>query len=47
MRIFSATFSAWSRRTTERPWPTQYGVVGDYVPNGFLKQLAFPFRWKG
>ena len=21
--------------------------VGDYVPNGFLKQLAFPFTWKG
>jgi sterol desaturase/sphingolipid hydroxylase (fatty acid hydroxylase superfamily) len=31
----------------ERPWPDRYGVVGDYVPNGFLKQLAFPFRWKG
>ena len=22
-------------------------MVGDCVPNGFLKQLAFPFRWKG
>lgn len=31
----------------DRKWPDQYGVVGDYVPNGFMKQLAFPFRWKG
>jgi sterol desaturase/sphingolipid hydroxylase (fatty acid hydroxylase superfamily) len=30
----------------DRPWPAQYGVVGDYVPNGFFKQLAFPFVWK-
>ena len=27
----------------DRPWPNRYGVVGDYVPLGFLKQLAFPF----
>jgi len=27
-------------------WPQQYGVQGDYVPNGFLRQLAFPFTWK-
>jgi sterol desaturase/sphingolipid hydroxylase (fatty acid hydroxylase superfamily) len=32
---------------SDREWPAQYGVVGDYVPNGFLKQLAFPFVWKG
>jgi sterol desaturase/sphingolipid hydroxylase (fatty acid hydroxylase superfamily) len=32
---------------SERQWPTQYGVVGDYVPNGFWKQLKFPFVWKG
>ncbi|MEQ1682558.1 MAG: sterol desaturase family protein [Burkholderiaceae bacterium] len=32
---------------SERAWPEHYGVVGDYVPNGFFKQLAFPFRWKG
>jgi sterol desaturase/sphingolipid hydroxylase (fatty acid hydroxylase superfamily) len=31
----------------DRPWPDQYGVLGDYVPNGFFKQLQFPFRWKG
>lgn len=28
-------------------WPERYGVLGDYVPKGFLKQLAFPFTWKG
>jgi sterol desaturase/sphingolipid hydroxylase (fatty acid hydroxylase superfamily) len=30
-----------------RLWPDQYGVLGDYVPNGFVKQLKFPFTWKG
>jgi len=28
-------------------WPEHYGVLGDYVPNGFFKQLKFPFTWKG
>ena len=28
-------------------WPEHYGVQGDYVPNGFFKQLKFPFTWKG
>ena len=32
---------------SDRAWPEHYGVVGDYVPNGFFKQLAFPFVWKG
>ncbi|HJV94600.1 MAG TPA: sterol desaturase family protein [Albitalea sp.] len=32
---------------SERVWPERYGVVGDYVPDGFWKQLQFPFRWKG
>ncbi len=32
---------------SERAWPQHYGVVGDYVPDGFWKQMAFPFRWKG
>ena len=32
---------------SERQWPEHYGVVGDYVPNGFWKQLKFPFVWKG
>lgn len=32
---------------TDKPWPKNYGVLGDYVPNGFFKQLKFPFTWKG
>ncbi|NRF70447.1 sterol desaturase family protein [Aquincola sp. S2] len=32
---------------SDREWPEQYGVVGDYVPNGFWQQLKFPFVWKG
>lgn len=32
---------------SERDWPQRYGVQGDYVPDGFFRQLAFPFRWKG
>jgi len=32
---------------SDREWPERYGVVGDYVPDGFLKQAAFPFVWKG
>jgi sterol desaturase/sphingolipid hydroxylase (fatty acid hydroxylase superfamily) len=30
-----------------RLWPEAYGVRGDYVPNGFMRQLQFPFVWKG
>jgi sterol desaturase/sphingolipid hydroxylase (fatty acid hydroxylase superfamily) len=32
---------------SDREWPAHYGVVGDYVPNGFWKQVKFPFTWKG
>ncbi len=32
---------------TDKVWPKDYGVLGDYVPNGFFKQLKFPFTWKG
>lgn len=32
---------------SDRVWPDRYGVVGDYVPNGFWKQVKFPFVWKG
>jgi sterol desaturase/sphingolipid hydroxylase (fatty acid hydroxylase superfamily) len=32
---------------SDRPWPAHYGVLGDYVPNGFWKQVKFPFTWKG
>ena len=28
-------------------WPKKYGVLGDYVPNGFVTQFKFPFTWKG
>ena len=29
---------------TTREFPKEYGVVGDYMPEGYLKQQAFPFR---
>ncbi|MEG0921410.1 MAG: sterol desaturase family protein [Comamonas sp.] len=32
---------------SDKVWPKDYGVLGDYVPNGFFKQLKFPFTWKG
>lgn len=28
-------------------WPKGYGVVGDYVPDGIVKQQLFPFTWDG
>ncbi|CAM4329227.1 C-5 sterol desaturase [Bordetella tumbae] len=28
---------------SDKLWPKDYGVLGDYVPNGFFKQLKFPF----
>ena len=31
---------------SDRKWPEHYGVQGDYVPNGFFKQMVFPFVWK-
>ncbi len=30
----------------DRPFPAQYGVVGDYMPDGFINQQMFPFRAK-
>ena len=32
---------------SDRAWPERYGVVGDYVPEGFWAQAKFPFTWKG
>ena len=32
---------------SDKVWPKSYGVLGDYVPDGFLQQLKFPFTWKG
>lgn len=29
-----------------REWPARYGVVGDYVPDGFWRQFLFPFTWR-
>ncbi len=29
---------------TRRHFPETYGVVGDYVPDGFIRQQAFPFK---
>jgi sterol desaturase/sphingolipid hydroxylase (fatty acid hydroxylase superfamily) len=31
----------------DREWPERYGVKGDYMPNGFGRQQAFPFTWDG
>lgn len=32
---------------SDKAWPEHYGVKGDYVPNGFWRQLTFPFTWRG
>ena len=32
---------------SDRRFPEKYGVLGDYMPEGFLKQQMFPFTWKG
>ncbi len=29
---------------SKRRFPDRYGVVGDYMPDGFIKQQMFPFR---
>jgi len=29
-----------------KPFPERYGVVGDYMPDGFVNQQMFPFRAK-
>lgn len=31
---------------TDRPFPEKYGVLGDYMPSGFVKQQLFPFTWR-
>ena len=31
---------------SDRPFPEKYGVLGDYMPAGFLKQQLFPFTWR-
>ena len=32
---------------SDQRFPEKYGVLGDYMPDGFLRQQAFPFTWKG
>lgn len=29
---------------SDKRWPSEYGVLGDYVPKGFWRQLWFPFQ---
>jgi hypothetical protein len=29
---------------SKNKFPERYGVVGDYMPDGFVKQQLFPFR---
>ena len=31
---------------SDRRFPEKYGVLGDYMPEGFFKQQLFPFTWK-
>jgi sterol desaturase/sphingolipid hydroxylase (fatty acid hydroxylase superfamily) len=31
---------------SDKAWPARYGVLGDYVPGGFWKQMVFPFVWR-
>jgi sterol desaturase/sphingolipid hydroxylase (fatty acid hydroxylase superfamily) len=30
--------------TSKKKFPEKYGVVGDYMPDGFIRQQLFPFR---
>ena len=30
---------------TDQPFPEKYGVLGDYMPDGFIKQQVFPFTY--
>jgi sterol desaturase/sphingolipid hydroxylase (fatty acid hydroxylase superfamily) len=32
---------------SDRRFPEKYGVLGDYMPQGYVKQQLFPFTWKG
>ncbi|MDB4985199.1 MAG: fatty acid hydroxylase, partial [Myxococcaceae bacterium] len=31
---------------SEQAFPEAYGVVGDFMPEGFVRQQLFPFRKK-
>jgi len=50
-RNYAAHFSSLdtlfrTRVKTDRRFPEQYGVVGDYIPGGFVKQQLFPLTSK-
>ena len=32
---------------SDRRFPGKYGVLGDYMPAGYIRQQLFPFTWKG
>jgi len=32
---------------SDRALPEKYGVLGEAMPKGFLRQQLFPFRWRG
>ena len=32
---------------SDRHFPKKYGALGDYMPEGFVKQQLFPFTWQG
>ena len=53
-RCYAAHFAFWDylfgtavKADKDKIWPDEYGVVGDYVPQGFLAQQVFPFTWSG
>ena len=53
-RCYAAHFPLWDylfgtavKRDKNKTWPNAYGVLGDYVPQGFLAQQVFPFMWSG
>jgi sterol desaturase/sphingolipid hydroxylase (fatty acid hydroxylase superfamily) len=31
---------------SDRRFPEKYGVLGDYMPEGFIRQQLFPFTWR-
>lgn len=37
-RLFGTAYFPW------KEWPRRYGIAGDPVPEGYLDQLAYPFR---
>jgi sterol desaturase/sphingolipid hydroxylase (fatty acid hydroxylase superfamily) len=53
-RCYAAHFPLWDylfgtavKKDKNKIWPNAYGVLGNYVPQGFLAQQLFPFTWSG